>query len=41
MDTGELRRLRQSEEESRKLKQLMADLGLDKYRLQDVLAKRL
>ena len=37
--TGELRRLRQLEDENRKLKQLVADLSLDKHILQDVLAK--
>ncbi len=35
----ELRRLKQLEEENRKLKQLVADLSLDKKRLQDVLSK--
>jgi putative transposase len=39
MGTVELRRLRQPEEENRKLKQLVADLSLDKRMLQDVLAK--
>ena len=37
----ELRRLKQLEEENRKLKQLVADLSLDKQMLQDVLAKKL
>lgn len=37
----ELRRLRQLEEENRKLKQLVADLSLDKVMLQDVLSKKL
>ena len=41
LGTGELRRLRQLEEENRKLKQLVADLSLDKHILQDVLAKKL
>jgi len=36
----ELRRLRQLEEENRKLKQLVADLSLDKAMLQDVLRKK-
>ncbi len=36
----ELRRLRQLEEENRKLKQLVADLSLDKRMLQDVLSKK-
>jgi putative transposase len=33
--------LRQLEEENRKLKQLVADLSLDKAMLQDVLSKKL
>jgi putative transposase len=37
---GEIRRLRQLEEENRKLKQLVADLTLDKVILQEVLAKK-
>ena len=37
---GELRRLKLLEEESRKLKQLVADLGLDKHILQDVPGKK-
>jgi putative transposase len=37
----ELRRLRQLEEENFKLKQIVADLTLDKQMLQDVLKKRL
>ena len=41
MGVSELRRLRQLEEENRKLKQLVADLSLDKVMLQDVLAKKL
>jgi putative transposase len=40
MGVAELRRLRQLEEENRKLKQLVADLSLDKRMLQDVLAKK-
>ena len=36
---AELRRLRTLEEENRKLKQLVADLSLDKKMLQDVLSK--
>lgn len=35
----ELRRLRQLEEENAKLKQIVADLSLDKQMLQDVLKK--
>lgn len=38
---SELRRLRQLEEENRKLKQLVADLNLDKAMLQEVVAKKL
>lgn len=41
LGVSELRRLRQLEEENRKLKQLVADLSLDKVMLQDVLAKKL
>jgi putative transposase len=37
----EIRRLRLLEEESRRLKQLVADLSLDKVMLQDVLRKNL
>ena len=37
----ELRRLKQLEEENRKLKTLVADLSLDKQILQDVLSKKL
>ena len=37
----ELRRLRQLEEENSKLKQIVADLSLDKQMLQDVLKKKL
>jgi len=40
MGVGEVRRLRVLEEENRKLKQLVADLSLDKQMLQDVLRKR-
>jgi putative transposase len=40
MGVAELRRLRQLEEENKKLKQLVADLSLDKKMLQDVLAKK-
>ena len=36
----ELKRLRQLEEENKKLKQLVADLSLDKAMLQDVLKKK-
>ena len=41
MGTAELRRLRQLEDENKKLKQLVADLSLDKKMLQDVLGKKL
>ena len=38
MGVAELRRLRQLEEENKKLKQLVADLSLDKTMLQEVIA---
>ena len=38
---GELRRLKQLEEENRKLKKLVADLSLDKHILQEVVRKKL
>lgn len=41
LGVAELRRIRQLEEENRKLKQLVADLSLDKVMLQDVLSKKL
>jgi putative transposase len=41
MGTNELRRLRQLEEENKQLKQLVADLSLDKQMLQDVIKKKL
>ena len=37
----ELRRMKQLEEENRKLKKLVADLSLDKQMLQEVLSKKL
>ena len=37
MGVAELRKLKQLEEENRKLKQLVADLSLDKRMLQDVI----
>jgi putative transposase len=37
---SELRRLKQLEEENRKLKQMVADLSLDKHMLQEVLTKK-
>jgi len=41
LGVSELRRLKQLEEENRKLKQLVADLSLDKHMLQEVLSKKL
>ena len=41
LGVGELRRLKLLEEENRKLKQLVADLSLDKHILQDVLSNKL
>lgn len=41
LGVAEVRRLKQLEEENRKLKQLVADLSLDKAMLQDVLSKKL
>jgi len=41
MGVGEVRRLKQLEEENRKLKQLVADLSLDKTMLQDALKGKL
>ena len=40
MGVAELRRMKQLEEENRKLKRLVADLSLDKAMLQDVLSKK-
>ncbi len=40
MGTVEIRRLKQLEEESTKLKRLVADLSLDKTMLQDILRKK-
>jgi len=40
MGVSELRRLRQLEDENRKLKKLVADLALDKHILQEVLQKK-
>ena len=37
---SDLRKLRQLEEENRKLKQMVADLSLDKHMLQEVLSKK-
>ena len=41
LSVAELRRLKQLEEENRKLKQLVADLSLDKKMLQDVVSGKL
>jgi putative transposase len=41
LGVGEVRRLKLLEEENRKLKQLVADLSLDKHNLQDILSKKL
>ena len=38
---SEVRRLKQLEEENRRLKQMVADLSLDRHRLQDVLSRKL
>ena len=40
MGVAEVRRLKVLEEENKKLKQLVADLSLDKQMLQDVLRKK-
>ena len=40
MGVSEVRRLRVLEEENKKLRQLVADLSLDKQMLQDVLRKK-
>jgi putative transposase len=40
LGVAEVRRLKQVEEENRKLKQLVTNLSLDKKLLQDVLLKR-
>ena len=41
LGVSELRELKQLREENRKLKQLVADLSLDKQMLQDVIKKKL
>lgn len=41
MGVGELRRLKQLEDENRRLKGLVADLTLDKHILQEVVRKKL
>ena len=40
MGIAEMRKLRQLEDENRKLKQLVADLSLDKHMLQEALRKK-
>ena len=40
LGVAEVRRLKQLEEENRRLKQMVADLSLDKRMLQDVLSKK-
>ena len=40
MGIAEVRRLKQLEDENRRLKQMVADLSLDKAMLQDVLSKK-
>ena len=40
MGITELRRMKELEEENRKLKQLVADLSLDKQILQDIVSKK-
>ena len=41
LGVAELRRLKQLEDENRRLKRLVADLTLDKQMLQDVLSKKI
>ena len=41
MGVSEVRKLKQLEEENRKLKQLVADLSLDKHMLQEIVRKKL
>ena len=41
MGVSELRRIRQLEEENRRLKQVVADMTLDKQMLQEVLSRKL
>lgn len=41
MGVAEVRRLKELEQENRRLKQLVADLTLDKQMLQEVLSKKL
>ena len=41
MGVAELNRLKELERENKRLKQLVADLSLDKHMLQEVIAKKL
>ena len=41
LGVAEVRRLKQLEDENRRLKRMVADLSLDKQMLQDVLSKKL
>jgi putative transposase len=41
LGSSELRRMKQLEDENRKLKRLVADLSLDKHMLQEVIEKKL
>jgi putative transposase len=41
LGVAEVRRLKQLEEENRRLKRMVADLSLDKQMLQDVLSRKL
>lgn len=41
MGVSEVRKLKQLEEENRKLKQLVVDLSLDKHMLQEIVRKKL
>ena len=41
LGVSNLRKMKQLEEENRRLKQLVADLSLDKQMLQDVIKKKL
>lgn len=41
METSDIKRLRELEEENRKLKQMYADLSLENRALKDVIAKKL
>ncbi|MDT0686954.1 transposase [Autumnicola psychrophila] len=40
METSELKRLKELEEENRKLKQMYADASLDNQMLKDILSKK-